>query len=84
MTKSYLLCKCTGEDRIPLVVFTADNVDEAREAPTWLRRKHPDHPGLRLEPGEFFEILEKDLCPADEWDAALARIHAEKPASKQS
>lgn len=74
MAKSYLLCKCGAEGRIPLVVFTADNVDEAREAPTWLRHKHPDTPELRLGPGEFFEILEKDLCPADEWEAALSRI----------
>ena len=36
MTKSYLLYKCGGEGRIPLVFFTADNVDEAREAPSWL------------------------------------------------
>ena len=36
MTKSYLLYKCGAASRTPLVVFSADNVDEAREAPTWL------------------------------------------------
>ncbi|WP_300159678.1 hypothetical protein [Solidesulfovibrio sp.] len=72
MTKSYLLFKCGGEGRIPLVFFTADGETEAREAPTWLKRKHPEHQGLRLEPGEFYEIIEKDLCDPQEWDAALA------------
>lgn len=79
MPKSYLLYKCNGEKRVPLAVFTADNVDEAREAPTWLRRKHPDHPGLRLGPGEFFEIEEKELCSAEEWEAALASLQAAAP-----
>ena len=74
MTKSYLLYKCGAASRTPLVVFSADNVDEAREAPTWLRRKHPDMPGLLLEPGEFFEIIEKDVCDPAEWAAATAAI----------
>ncbi len=82
MTKSYLLYKCGSEGRTPLVHFTADNVDEAREAPTWLKRKHPDHPGLALGPGEFFEIIEKDLCPAEEWDAALAAIGQDGPTAR--
>ena len=77
MTKSYLLYKCGENGRTPLVTFTADNVDEAREAPTWLRRKHPGHPGLRLGPGEFFEIIEKDFCPAGEWEAAEAAMAAD-------
>ena len=70
MTKSYLLYKCGATSRTPLVVFSADNVDEAREAPTWLKRKHPDMPALHLEPGEFFEIIEKDFCDPEDWDAA--------------
>lgn len=82
MTKSYLLYKCGEDGRVPLIFFTADNVDEAREAPTWLRRKHPGHPGLRLLPGEFFEIIEKDLCPAGEWEAALAAIGQTAPVSR--
>ena len=74
MTKSYLLYKCGAGGRTPLVHFSADNVDEAREAPTWLKRRHPGHPGLILGPGEFFEIIEKDLCPPGDWDVALAAI----------
>jgi hypothetical protein len=76
MTKSYVLFKCGATGRTPLATFTADNVDEAREAPTWLRRKHPDMAGLHLEPGEFFEIIEKDVCDPAEWAAATAAIRA--------
>ncbi|WP_029456807.1 hypothetical protein [Solidesulfovibrio alcoholivorans] len=74
MTKSYLLYKCGGEGRVPLVFFTADGENEAREAPTWLKRKHPDNQGLRLGSGEFYEIIEQDLCAPQEWDAALAAL----------
>ncbi|WP_075356558.1 hypothetical protein [Desulfovibrio sp. DV] len=76
MTKSYLLFKCGATSRTPLVVFSADHVDEAREAPTWLKRKHPDMAGLHLEPGEFFEIIEKEVCDPKEWEAAVAAIAA--------
>lgn len=82
MAKSYLLYKCGADGRRPLVHFTANDVDEAREAPTWLRRRHPDHPGLVLHQGEFFEIIEKDVCPAEEWDAAVAAIGQAEPASR--
>ncbi|MEL7639585.1 MAG: hypothetical protein AAGU21_08060 [Solidesulfovibrio sp.] len=74
MTKSYLLYKCGGEGRVPLVFFTAEGENEAREAPTWLKRKHPDQPGLHLAAGEFYEIIEKDLCAPEEWEAALAAL----------
>lgn len=84
MTKSYLLYKCGGEGRIPLVFFTADNVDEAREAPTWLKRKHPDLPGLHLGPGEFYEIVEKDLCAPEAWDEALATLGHPTPATNHT
>ncbi|MHC1712632.1 MAG: hypothetical protein AB9872_10845 [Solidesulfovibrio sp.] len=82
MTKSYLLYKCGEAGRSPLVFFTADSAGEAREAPTWLRRKHPDHPGMHLDPGEFFEIIEQGQCPAEEWDAAIAAIGQTTPTSK--
>ena len=74
MTKSYLLYKCGGEGRVPLVLFTADGENEAREAPTWLKRKHPGQANLRLGSGEFYEIIEQDLCDPKEWDAALAAL----------
>lgn len=76
MTKSYLLFKCGAAGRTPLVAFSADNVDEAREAPTWLRRKHPDMAALRLAEGEFFEIIEKDVCDPADWDAAVNAMAA--------
>lgn len=79
MTKSYLLYKCGASTRTPLTTFSADNVDEAREAPTWLRRKHPDMAGLILGPGEFFEIIEKDVCDPEEWTAAVRAIAAATP-----
>lgn len=82
MNKSYLLYRCGADSRIPIAHFTASDVDEAREAPTWLKRKHPDHAGLVLHPGEFFEIIEKDVCPAEEWEAALAAIGQAEPASR--
>jgi hypothetical protein len=84
MTKSYLLYKCGEGGRSPLVFFTADSASEAREAPTWLRRKHPDHPGMLLGPGDFFEIIEQGQCPAEEWDAALAAIGQSAPTSRHS
>ena len=74
MTKSYLLYKCGAGGRTPLAFFTADNVDEAREAPTWRKRKHPDLSGLHLGPGEFFEIIEQELCPEADWEAAMAAL----------
>ena len=83
MAKSYLLYKCGEGVRIPLAYFTADNIDEAREAPTWLKRKHPDLPGLVLHGGEFFEIIEKGQCPDEEWDAALATIGQDAPLSRR-
>ena len=79
MTKSYLLYKCGASTRTPLTTFSADNVDEAREAPTWLKRKHPDMAGLILGPGEFFEIIEKDICDPEEWAAAVRAIEAAAP-----
>jgi len=84
MVKSYLLYKCGDSGRIPLAYFTADNIDEAREAPTWLKRKHPDLPGLVLAAGEFFEIIEKGQCPDEEWDAALAVIGQGAPLCRRS
>jgi hypothetical protein len=84
MTKSYLLFKCGGETRVPLVFFTAEGEKEAREAPTWLKRRHPDHPGLHLAPGEFYEIIEKDLYPAEEWDAALAALGNPTPTTNHN
>ena len=84
MTKSYLLFKCGADGRMPLAFFSADNVDEAREAPTWLKRKHPDLPGLHLGEGEFFEIIEKDLCPEDEWDAALTALGQATPLARRA
>ncbi len=82
MTKSYLLYKCGGSGRKPLLFFSADSATEAREAPTWLRRKHPDKQDLHLEPGEFFEILEKDQCPPEEWEQAARVIGTESATVK--
>lgn len=77
MTRTYLLFKCGGDGRrTPLVFFSADSATEAREAPTWLRRKHPDQADYSLGPGEFFEIIEQGQCPAEEWEAALAALGA--------
>ncbi|MBI4807186.1 MAG: hypothetical protein HY795_18375 [Desulfovibrio sp.] len=75
MAKSYLLYRCGGnEQRLPVAIFTADGVDEAREAPTWLRRRHPENELLVLGPGEFFEVIEEGQCPPDEWKKAAARL----------
>jgi hypothetical protein len=75
MSKSYLLYHCcNGGLRLPVAVFTADGVDEAREAPTWLRRRHPENKLLSLGPGEFFEVIEKEQCPPEEWENATAQL----------
>ena len=75
MTRTYLLYKCVGDGRrVPLAFFSADSAIEAREAPTWLRRKHPDRADFSLGPGEFFEIVEKEQAPAGDWEAALAAL----------
>lgn len=77
MSKSYVLFRCGGEgQRAPVAIFSADGEEEAREAPTWLRRQHPENGMLRLGPGEFFEVVEKDLCPAGEWEEAVAALAA--------
>lgn len=77
MTRTYLLFKCVGDGRrVPLAFFSADSAVEAREAPGWLRRKHPDQADFTLEPGQFFEIIEQGQCPAEEWEAALAALGA--------
>ncbi len=77
MTKSYLLYRCGGEgDRTPVTFFTADSEEEAREAPTWLRKHHPENPLLQLGSGEFFEIIEQAKCSPEEWEEALGRLRA--------
>ncbi|WP_243358058.1 hypothetical protein [Fundidesulfovibrio terrae] len=81
MAKSYLLYRCGNEGiRIPVMFFTADSEEEAREAPTWLRRHHPESELLRLRPGEFFEIIEQTKCPPEEWESAVATLKVETPA----
>lgn len=75
MSKSYLLYRCGGEGvRLPVIIFTADSEEEAREAPTWLRRHHPENELLHLGPGEFFEIMEQAKCSPEEWGAAQAEL----------
>ncbi|MFZ5427535.1 MAG: hypothetical protein ACOZEN_11205 [Thermodesulfobacteriota bacterium] len=75
MAKSYLLYRCGGEGtRKPVMIFTADSEEEAREAPTWLRQHHPENQLLHLAPGEFFEIIEKSKCPPAEWESAMAEL----------
>lgn len=80
MTKSYLLFRCGNEGkRVPAVQFSADSEEEAREAPTWLKRHHPENELLRLGPGDFFEIIEKDLCSQEDWDSAVAALKTTPP-----
>jgi len=77
MAKSYLLYRCGSEGRkTPVALFTADSEEEAREAPAWLRRHHPDDVLLRPGPGEFFEIIEQGMCPPGDWEEARARLEA--------
>lgn len=81
MAKSYILYRYASDGgRIPVIFFTADSEEEAREAPTWLRRHHPENELLRLGPGEFFEIIEQSRCAPEEWDSAVARLKSETPA----
>lgn len=83
MAKSYLLYRCGGDGaKTPVVVFSADSEEEAREAPTWLRRHHPENEFLRLAPGDFFEIIEQGTCSAEEWDSAVATLAASAPAPR--
>jgi hypothetical protein len=72
--KSYLLYRCSGSRRRPVIIFSASDADEAREAPTWLRRRHPENKLLRLRPGQFFEIVEQGQCPPGEWEKAAAEL----------
>lgn len=62
MAKSYLFYRCGCEEaREPVMIFTADSEEEAREAPTWLREHHPENELLHIGPGEFFEIIQPVL-----------------------
>jgi len=80
MAKSYLLLRCAGDGvRTPVVCFSADSEEEAREAPTWLRRRHPENELLHLGPGDFFEIIEQGTCSPEEWDSAAERLAASAP-----
>jgi len=84
MGKSYLLYKCCGDGRrLPVAIFTADGVNEAREAPTWLRRRHPENKLLILGPGEFFEVIEEGQCPPDEWKKAASKLEHISPAGRE-
>jgi hypothetical protein len=74
MTKSYLLYRCGKGRRVPVMIFTAGDADEARDAPTWLKRRHPKNKRLCLGPGEFFEVIEQGQCPPGEWDKAAAKL----------
>ena len=82
MTKTYVLYKCTGDGRIPLAVFSAANLEEAHEAPTWLKHKHPDRTGLKLGPGEFFEIIERSQSAPEDWEQAVAAIGSPEPSRR--
>lgn len=80
MAKSDLLYRCGGEGaRKPVMTFTADSEEEAREAPTWLRHHHPDNEILHLGSGEFFEIIEQAKCSPEEWVNAQTELSARLP-----
>ena len=83
MTKTYVLYKCTGDGRIPLAVFSAANLEEAHEAPTWLKHKHPDRIGLKLGPGEFFEIIERSQSTPEDWEQAVEAIGSAEPSRRE-
>lgn len=80
MSKSYLLYRCGNDgNKLPVVFFSADSEEEAREAPTWLLRHHPENELLHVGPGEFFEIIEQSKCPPDEWERAAAALTEKAP-----
>lgn len=77
--KRYMLLKC-GSDGCtePIDCVTASCMDEAKEALEWMRTHHPERPELRLEAGEFFEILDEEHCPPEEWRAGLAKLESKR------
>lgn len=79
MKKRYMLLKC-GSDGCtePIDCITASCMDEAKEALEWMRTHHPERPDLRLEAGEFFEILDEEHCSPEEWRAGLAKLERKR------
>lgn len=49
-------------------------MDEAKDALRWMRAHHPEREDLRLDSGQFFEILEEERLPPEEWRALMERL----------
>ena len=78
MDTRYLVYKCSATVHRPIACFDASGPDEARDTLAWLKKRHGEEEDFRLEPGEFFEILEKDQVPAEEWEEAMNRLCRQK------
>ncbi|MDP2847807.1 MAG: hypothetical protein Q8O35_06390 [Humidesulfovibrio sp.] len=78
MDTRYLVYKCSAAGRRPIACFDACSHDEARDTLCWLKKRHGEEDDFRLEPGEFFEILEKSQVPAEEWEEATSHLCRQK------
>jgi len=78
MDKRYLIYKCSPDGRRVITQVTGYDLKEAREALRWLQKHHEDEADLRLDEGEFFEILEEGHIPPKEWQEAMARLKIHK------
>lgn len=78
MDTRYLVFKCSVAIHCPIACFDACSHEEARETFKLLKKRHADEEDFRLEPGEFFEILEKDQVPVEEWEEAVNRLCRQK------
>lgn len=81
MGNRYLLLKHDAEGRSePIDSFTASGMEEAKDALRWMRMHHPEREDLKVGAGEFFEILEEEHCPPEEWKSLLERLDRKRGA----
>lgn len=78
MDTRYLVYKCSTTSHFPIACFDASSLDEARDTLAWLQKRHGEEADFCLEPGEFFEILEKSQVPAEEWEESMNRLCRQK------
>jgi len=78
MDTRYLVYKFSGVTRRPIACFDACGHDEAQDTLAWLKKRHAEEDDFRLEPGEFFEIMEEEQVPAEEWQEAMNRLCRQK------
>lgn len=83
MSNRYILLKYSADGQAePIDSFLASDMDEAKDALRWMVKHHPERADLRLETGEFFEILDEEHCPPGEWSSFMEKLERKRAARR--